>query len=134
MIDKNEWLNAEHISAFANKDAEFLLQARLWNAKVALINDQRAIVLTIAQGRVMSADSASADALSTTSADVRIGAPASDWDAMLRPIPRPFYQDVRAAAVHHGFRIEGDVLHTGAYYPAIRRLIELMREVRNAAL
>jgi hypothetical protein len=65
-------------------------------------------------------------------ANLDIGAPETDWRAMLSPVPRPFYQDLHAATVHHGFHVTGDTKHYCAYYPALRRLIELMRDVHNA--
>ena len=46
--------------------------------------------------------------------------------------PRPFYQDLYAATIHHGFTAAGNRTHFCAYYPALRRLVELMREVKNA--
>ena len=47
-------------------------------------------------------------------------------------MPRPFYQDLYAATVHHGFSVSGDTLNYCAYYPALRRLVELMRDARHA--
>jgi hypothetical protein len=46
---------------------------------------------------------------------------------MLRPAPPPFYHDLFGATVHHGFKIEGEMLDVNPYYAAIRRLIELLR-------
>ena len=65
-------------------------------------------------------------------ANLSIAAPREDWDALLEAVPRPFYQDLYPATVHHGFEVTGDTAHFCAYYPAIRRLIEIMREVNNA--
>ena len=135
------WLDEQRVRAAANNDGEFLLQARLWNATVALTQGADTILLTVAQGRIATASSSSAATPDSAAQnlvgappDVHISAPPADWDELLRPIPRPFYQDVRAAAVHHGFLVAGELAHTAAYYPAIRRLIELLREVRNGTL
>ena len=46
---------------------------------------------------------------------------------MLLPAPPAFYQDLYAAAAHHGFQVHGAVEDVGPYYPALRRLIELLR-------
>ena len=47
-------------------------------------------------------------------------------------MPKPFYQDLYAATIHHGFSVAGDTLDYCAYYPALRRLIELMRAERQS--
>ena len=44
------------------------------------------------------------------------------WEQMLQPAPRPFYQDLLAAAAHHGVLLNSDLLEIAAYYPALRRL------------
>ena len=123
------FIDADQLAAAANADGEFQLHARLWRARVSLrAGDDVAVALTIEAGRV----SAAADAaVPAEPADVRISAPAADWDALLAPVPRPFFHDLRAACAHHGFRLEGDRLHTAAFYPAIRRLVDLMRDVRQ---
>ena len=128
----SDWLDTQRLVSAANADGEFVLQARMWNARINIASDGDAIALTITQGHIARAsDDIANDA---TQAHVRISGPSLGWDEMLRPIPKPFYHDLRAAAVHHGFSIAGDLMHTAAYYPAIRRLIELLREVRNGAL
>lgn len=126
----SEWLDTKRLVAAANADGEFVLQARMWNARINIANDSDSIALTVAQGRIAN-EAANAG---TTPADVHISGSRAGWDEMLRPIPKPFFHDLRAACVHHGFKLEGDVLHTAAYFPAVRRLIELMREVRNGTL
>ena len=126
------WIDAQRLIALANGDGEFALQARMWNARVSIANGADTITLTVVQGRIVGAEAV--DAASAELAHVRIAGSPAGWDEMLRPIPRPFYQDLRAAAVHHDFTLAGDLMHTAAYYPAIRRLIELLREVRNATL
>lgn len=122
----NSWINTQRLVEVANADGEFLLQARLWNARINVACDADAFALTIVQGRITHA------AAGTQDAEVRISGSRAGWDEMLKPIPKPFFHDLRAAAAHHGFTLAGDVLHTAAYFPAIRRLIELMREIRNA--
>jgi hypothetical protein len=46
---------------------------------------------------------------------------------MLETVPQPFYQDLFGATVHHGFTLGGDIEDVGPYYPAIQRVIALMR-------
>ena len=107
----------------ANDDGEFQIAARLWDGDVVLVSGDDAVRLTITSGRVVDAG----PALKDTSAQIRIIGPAEGWAKLLQPLPPPFYQDLFAAAAHHGFQIDGAIEDAGAYYPALRRLIELLR-------
>ena len=60
-----------------------------------------------------------------------ISADAAEWEKLLAPTPQPFYQDVFGAALHHPVSLGGDFETLYAYYPAIRRVIELLREARG---
>jgi hypothetical protein len=62
--------------------------------------------------------------------DVCISAAREEWQRLLAAVPAPFYQDVYGAGLHHAVSIGGDVETLYAYYPAIRRVIELLREPR----
>jgi hypothetical protein len=46
------------------------------------------------------------------------------------PVPRPFYQDPFGAALHHAVSLGGDSETLFAYYGALRRVIEILREAR----
>ncbi len=111
----------------ANADPEFRLHARFWSSVIRLGFGERLWRLEI-RGGELAAVEPWRDALAC---DLAIAAPERDWAALLEPVPRPFYQDLAAAAAHHGFVIAGDTLHYCAYYPALRRLVELMREVAH---
>ena len=84
--------------------------------------------MRISDGKITVASAA----LEGAACDLWIAAGEDEWRALLAPIPRPFYQDLIAAARHHGFTTVGDHTHLCAYYPALRRLVELMRELANA--
>ena len=120
-------LDWQTIQARANSDGEFLLGARYWNTRIKIAVGSDHSMLSIADGLV---DSVSACEESTDS-DLGISAPDSEWAEMLARVPKPFYQDLYAARFHHDFYYEGDFTNFCAYYPAIRRLIEIMREVYN---
>jgi hypothetical protein len=112
----------------ANADGEFRLHARFWTARLRIVRDTERTLLEMVAGEMRRARPWDA---ADYGADLEIAAPAEDWDALLAPIPRPFYHDVWAAQVHHGFNLAGDSRNLCAYYPAVRRLIELMREVKH---
>jgi hypothetical protein len=107
----------------ANDDAEFAIAARMWDADVVFASDGNAVKMSIADGRIT--DIASVPRAST--AEICISGPEDGWTKMLAPLPAPFYQDLFGASIHHGFTIEGEVEAVYPYYPALRRLIELLR-------
>ncbi len=112
----------------ANDDGEFKLAARLWNADVRLEAGDDAYVVRVRDGRVI--EFAPVDASNgAASHDVCISAPQNDWRELLRPAPKPFYQDLMAAVSRQNFKIQGDVVGFYPYYRAINRLFELMRNL-----
>jgi hypothetical protein len=112
----------------ANADGEFALHARFWNATIRIEVGTASYRLDIRDGKL----NACAPWLGAIAADLAIGADEAEWNKLLEPMPKPFYQDLYAATIHHGFSVAGDTLNYCAYYPALRRLVELMREARHA--
>jgi hypothetical protein len=108
----------------ANDDGEFALAARLWDGDVILATPDHAVRLVIVGGKITEASKASKDA----TALIRMTGPADGWTKMLQAKPEPFYQDIFGAQLHHGFWIQGAIQDVGPYYPALRRLIELLRQ------
>lgn len=115
------------VAAAANSDGEFQLAARLWNADVRLDVGEQAYLLRMREGRIADFESLQPAQLSAVRSDVRIFAPDSDWQELLRPVPKPFYQDLMAAMTRQGFQVEGDLVGFRPYYRAVNRLFELMR-------
>jgi hypothetical protein len=120
--------DAPRLLDHANDDGEFRVLARSWNATIRLAMGDVHLRLLIRDGRLAAVEPWDGG----DACDLTIMGPADGWAEMLAPTPKPFYHDLFAAAVHHGFFFLGDVRHRCAYYPAVRRLVELMREVRNA--
>lgn len=114
--------DTHEIMLAANSDSEFKLTARLWNADVRLEIGAEAYLLRMRDGRISEFGKTESRAY-----DIKISAPETDWHELLKPIPKPFYQDLMAAMTRHGFRVEGDVLGFNPYYRATCRLFELMR-------
>lgn len=113
----------------ANADGEFRLHARFWNARIRVGSGAATTSIEIRHGEVHGIEPWNP---AWFGADLNIRADAPEWDALLAPLPKPFYHDLWAANAHHGFSLSGDTHHLCAYYPALRRLVELMRETRNA--
>ena len=127
---EKELVSWRAVAERANHDSEFRLHARFWTARVRFdIGDERTRV-EVRDGRIDEA----APWFGALAGDLVVAAPETEWDKLLEPLPRPFYQDLYAATVHHGFLVSGATKHFCAYYPALRRLIEIMREVRHAGV
>ncbi len=111
------------ILAAVQVDPEFGIQARFWTCRIAFAVGAERCVLEVADGK------ATAFAHGNGTARLRLSAPLESWREMMRPEPRPFFHDLMAAVAREGFTLEGDDLDGDfrPYYPAIRRLIELMR-------
>jgi hypothetical protein len=110
-------------------DGEFRVAARHWTATVRLDVGEDTRALRVEDGRVRSLDRAAKDA----PCEVFVSAPAEVWERMLQPIPPPFYHDLLAASLHHGLQMNPDFLEFAAYYPALRRMLEVLREARSGA-
>jgi hypothetical protein len=111
------------LPAAANSDGEFAIAARFWDGDLLLVSGDDAVRIELTGGRIANAASAAKD----DSAQIRVIGPSDGWTKLLQPLPPAFYQDLFAASAHHGFRIEGAIEDVGPYYPALRRLIELLR-------
>ena len=107
-------------------DGEFRVAARHWTAVVRLDVGDESRALRIDDGRPRSCEATTRDA----PADVFVSAPMDVWSRMLEPVPRPFYQDLFPASLHHGVQMNPDFLDFAAYYPALRRMLEVLREAR----
>lgn len=105
-------------------DGEFRLAARHWTATLRLDVGDESHAIQIEDGCVQSITACEA----ARACDVFISADRGTWEQMLQPAPRPFYQDLLAAAAHHGVVLNSDLLEIAAYYPALRRLLEILRE------
>lgn len=122
---------AEELKNALNADPEFRIAARYWSGALEFRVEDAATVVRLEDGMVTSVSPAlPADLEAVTGGGpVVIAAPASDWAQLLERQPRPFYQDYHAATAHHGFRMEGDVETLWAYYAAVRRSADILRDI-----
>jgi hypothetical protein len=108
----------------ANRDPEFRLAARYWNATLSLESPARALRVEVAEGEVVRCGEGG----SGQPATITVVASGEGWARFLAPVPPPFYQDLLGGCVqHHGFQVSGDLLSLSAYYQATQRLFALMR-------
>lgn len=108
-------------------DAELAHAVRFWTGALYLAEGDARGALRFEAGRFTGAGASAAPA---GPRDVEIAAAPGEWEKLLAKVPPPFYQDVFGASLHHPVSLGGDVETVYAYYPAIRRVIEILREAR----
>jgi len=110
-----------------NADSEFRLAARFWSATLRLDMGDASHALRFEDGGLAEVAACAGDA----PCDLFVGASEEAWRELLAPIPRPYYQDLFGAALAHGVRLPEDPLAYAAYYPALRRLMQLLSASRK---
>ena len=110
-----------------DEDGEFRVTSRFWEATLRLDLGPESHRLCFQDGRLREVGTCDPDA----DCDLHISAPLEEWERLLAPVPRPFYQDLFGAQLHHGFQMNAEPLDYAAYYPALRRLVEILRELRG---
>ena len=112
-----------------NRDPEFRLAARLWDATLRLDMGDHSHSRRFEDGSLVDVAPCAADA----ACDLFVGASEEQWQELLAPVPRPYYQDLFGAQWQHGVRLPEDPVAYAAYYPALRRLIQLLSAAREEA-
>lgn len=127
----------------AAADREWTTTARYWTGHIDLAVGGEAARVVVERGAVVRIDrdveaprrparaeggpgDVQAGASGPQTCDVSIHIPPETWAGMLAAIPRPFCQDWMSAR-RHGLRVGGSVETFYQYYPALRRLLELLR-------
>ena len=105
-------------------DGEFRLASRFWTGGITLKIGDRKLAIRIVNGEVSEGEAPDA---------LEFVADAAVWEKLLAPVPRPYYQDLFGAQLAHGVRLPDDPLAYAAYYPALRRLMQLLSASREDA-
>ncbi|MFN8555931.1 MAG: alpha/beta hydrolase [Dehalococcoidia bacterium] len=128
MSTVNTVINPTAVRDAANADPEFQIAARYWNGALRLEVGSEAYAIRVRDGRVAEFAPAGDNG---GAYDLRIAAPAEEWDRLLEPMPKAYYQDVFTASRMHNVTVEGEMERYFPYHPAVRRLIEVMSLVRH---
>jgi hypothetical protein len=107
-------------------DAEFRLAARFWSATLRLDMGKASHRLRFEDGNLVDVAPCNGD----SACDLFVTASEAEWRELLAPVPRPYYQDLFGAQFQHGVRLPEDPLAYAAYYPALRRLLQLLSASR----
>jgi len=109
----------QSLAQICNDDGEFRLAARFWRGGLVLINDKGAVSLSIEDGVAVPADP-------PTEGTITLKANDSLWEDLLAPVPARFLNDI-ALVEPLGLQVLCcDTLYA-QYYPAVMRVIELLR-------
>lgn len=112
----------------ACEDPELRLAGRYLDTCVELGIGKARYCIHIHDGEVLKIEASDFARRHSYPSTITIEAPEDDWKKLLEPVPPPYYQDLWGAQVHHGFEIGGDRMTFYAYYRAVGRLLELLRE------
>jgi hypothetical protein len=113
----------------ANADSEFNLAARFWNADLRFGADGEAYLMRIRDGQISTFSQVRAAEAAKAATDVQISGSSAGWQELLRPVPKPFFQDLMSAVTRENFQLEGDLIAFYPYYRAACRLLEIMRTI-----
>ena len=115
------------LSAVFASDRELARSARFWTGALHLGVGDRRFALRFESGRFTGVGPSETIA---GPRDMEIAAAPEEWEKLLAAVPRPFYQDPFGAALHHPVSLGGDPETLYAYYGALRRVLEILREAR----
>jgi len=115
----------------ANGDPEFRLAARFWNTALRLEIGKEALLIHIEKGQISEIITGHQAFAFLTPVNIVVSASTDEWQKFFERIPKPFYVDLWGAVTHHGFKVGGDMESLYAYYPAVRRLFDIMRALAN---
>ena len=111
----------------ANADGEFRIAARFWRTRLRLDLGPESVRLTVEDGAIRAIEPCAGDG----ACDVSVSGDRKCWARLLEAAP--LWQDLFGAAGRGDFTIaasEPEAFY--AYYPAVRRLVDLLRQEAGA--
>lgn len=111
---------AARLAGRANADGEFRLAARYWDGNVVFELGQNVLRFAVVDGVL-------AEGSAPSGRDIRLVATADVWAKVLAPVPPPYFNDLMPAAAF-GMGIHAVPETLWQCYPAVRRLVDLLRE------
>ncbi|TMB50169.1 MAG: hypothetical protein E6J56_22145 [Deltaproteobacteria bacterium] len=106
----------------ANADGEFRIAARFWRIRLRLDLGSESVRLTVEDGAIRAIEPCASDG----ACDVSVSGDRDSWARLLEAAP--LWQDLFGAAGRGDFAIAtSDPEAFYAYYPAVRRLVDLLR-------
>lgn len=112
-----------------NADPEFKLAAQYMSENILLEMDESRCIIEVHDGMITAIKLAP---LSNSDWSFSIKANADTWDKLLQPAPPPFYTGLNAASIQGNLFFSGNIEVAFAYYWAMNRLLDVMRQLQNA--
>jgi pimeloyl-ACP methyl ester carboxylesterase len=116
---------APELTEWCRRDGEFGLLARYWTGTLQLSAGEENFSLRLTDG-VPSTEQTTAERTPNRPGRLGVSAPLEVWRRLLEQPPPPYLNDVMPAQAF-GLSFDGDRETLWQYYPALRRLIELLR-------
>lgn len=117
---------AERLVRRATVDGEFGLYARYWSGSIAIDIGDKRLAFLLDDGQIDVAHPGAASG----PGHIGLAAPRDVWEKILAPVPQPFFNDIMPARAA-GVVLTGEDETIWQYYPAVRRLVDLVREEWN---
>ncbi len=113
-------VSSQELAEICNKDGEFRLAARFWTGGLRMILGEKELAVSVDNGVASAAPPAHSDGVIT------LAGPPELWDPLLSKVPPRMLNDL-ATLLEFGMTLEGNRVTYAQYYPAIMRVIELLR-------
>lgn len=113
------------LAAACTGDGELRMAARYWTGGVRFDLGDEVITVRFENGQLVDESGARGEP------EITLTAPPDLWREILKPVPPPFCNDV-VPAQGLGLQIGGDPEAFWQYYPAVRRMVDLLREATPA--
>jgi len=124
-LDSNK---VERLRNVINNDAEFKLAARFMSEDVLLEVDDSRSIIKVRDGVVTEIK---LNPPSNDNWSFSIKATAESWDKLLQPSPPPFFTGLNAGMIRGNLQIMGNLEVAFAYYWAMNRMLDVMRQLQN---
>jgi hypothetical protein len=111
-----------------NNDTEFKLAARFMSEDVLLEVDESRCIVKVQDGVVTEIE---LNLPSDAQWSFSIKATAESWDKLLQSSPPPFYTGLNAGMMRGNLQIIGNMEIAFAYFWAMNRMLDMMRELQN---
>lgn len=118
---------AESAREKLNSDPEFRLKARKWEGRFKIVRGEDVLIFQMHEGEV---ERIEVDPTLFTQSDFVISASEDEWEKLTAKEPRPFYQDIYSAWLHHGFTVDGDLEQFFGFHMALRRFQQILRGIK----
>jgi hypothetical protein len=124
-LDSNK---IERLQDTMNHDPEFKLAARYMSEDILLEMEDSQCIITIRDGVITGIKPAPP---SRDPWGFSLKATAESWEKLLQSPPPPFFTGLNAVMVRGNLQIGGSIEVAFAYFWALNRMLDIMRELQN---